>query len=151
MYAAAWKEIEYLRKEIDNRTRDQSTLERNIVVGIAGIYAALATVRILDEQVAASGSLLWCVPILLSIGGAARFYDNHRVIGLIGTYILELEAHLKPIGGGWQHFNKRPHRAGRHWWTIRINSWWVLVFITVAVPFALWWLRSAPAQSYGYS
>ena len=127
-------EIKYLRKEIELLTRDQSSLERNVVVGIGAIYTALATVPIVTPQIAAASKYLWFVPILLAIGGTARFFDHHNGIGRIASYIRELETHLEPLAGGWEHFHAAQPKSTAAW-TIRRLSWFVLIGITVAVPF----------------
>lgn len=131
----AQKEIEYLRKEIDARSLDQSKLERNVVIGIGAIYYALATVHIANETVVAYAKYLWFVPILLSVAGTVRFFDHHWAISNIGDYIYAIEAELKPIAGGWQHYY--PIAKKRHPWArwVRFSSWGILIGITIAVPF----------------
>lgn len=71
--------------------------------------------------------------MLLSFGGAARFFDNHLAISRIGNYIWELESRLRPMAGGWQHFHE-PRSKRNIAWTIRRSSWVVLMVITVLVP-----------------
>jgi hypothetical protein len=127
-------EITYLRKEIETRTGDQSTLERNVVVGIGAIYTALATVPIINTQIAAASQYLWLVPILLAVGGTARFFDHHSAIARIADYIRELESQLKPLGGGWEHFYAaRPRDAAA--FTIRWLSWYILIGITASIAY----------------
>ncbi|HEX6014578.1 MAG TPA: hypothetical protein VFY87_22855 [Geminicoccaceae bacterium] len=58
-------EVEFLRKEIESRSIDQRELERNVVVLLIGIYAALGTLAASDV----STELRDAIPPFLVISG----------------------------------------------------------------------------------
>jgi hypothetical protein len=144
------KEFECLRKEIEYRTANQCTIERNVIVAITAVYVAMAYVR--AGQLSWLHPLelyLWFIPALVSVAAAGRFFDDHVVIKNIGKYIKTRELLFDPEDKGWQ--NSEFHWAyvryglkirwltrmtvGLTLWEIRKLFWLFLVLGTFVVPF----------------
>ena len=147
-----FKELEYLRKEIEYRTLSQALVERNGGVAISAVYVALAT---LDTQRLAPGLVslnvyFWIIPFLVAVAGAARFFDDHNAIRDIGGYIAMLEKQLDPENGGWECYRAGQRKGtlpvhNQRWarlpWRIRRSSWFVLIALTIGIPIVVFWSR----------
>jgi hypothetical protein len=132
------KEVDYLRKEIEYRTLDQSRIERDVVIAVSVVYAALATLdpTKLTPVVEPQKIYFWFIPFFIVAVGWAKFAANLYAIDYIGKYIRDkLEKRFDPDELGWESWieshrkdkNKIPSRIRRY-------SWHVLFLITIVIP-----------------
>jgi Transposase IS66 family len=63
------KELEYLRKEIEYRTANQCSIERNVIVAVTAVYVALAYVR--------AGELSWLTPLEIYLWAPRKIGATH--------------------------------------------------------------------------
>jgi hypothetical protein len=124
-----------LRKEVENALADLSSLERNCVLAMSAVYAWLisqASLGGLDKRIG------WGIPVLLSVFSALRGYSLNRHLGVIGSYIRNIEKLNKPGGAdaiGWETFFQETGRGIQT--KIRIWFWGVLI----AFAFGVWVIK----------
>jgi hypothetical protein len=147
------KELEYLRKEIEYRTANQCSIERNVIVAVTAVYVALAYVRAGElSWLTPLEIYLWFIPVIFLLVSAERFFDDHIVIRKIGLYIRRRESQLDPEEKGWEsspyHWTKvrydlrikRPIRMtiGLSLWQLRKACWALFGIGTLVVPIVVW-------------
>src|SRR3954447_3122868 len=129
------KEFELLRKEIEYRTISQLSAERDVIWATVAIYGGLVTLwdKISDPLQTVS-LLFWFAPLIIVIGGASRWWDDHNVIREIGNYISERER-LLDTELGWESRRRRPEMIGKYYiskrpWFFRKVGWVFLFIVT---------------------
>jgi len=92
------KEFELLRKQIEMHVTEMRTVERNVVLGVGGTWAWLATHT--------TPKWIWSVPVLFVILGALRCHGIWTELGRLHEYIQRIESRFsaKEDPGGWEHF-----------------------------------------------
>jgi hypothetical protein len=130
------KEFELLRKEIEYRTTNQWTTERDVVLATIAIYWSRSKEVHYDQlpiNLQPIVWLFWLAPIFVFLAGAARWLDDRRVIDRIGEYILEREEIIDSESVYWQK-KRLSHPKSEQWpWLLRKISWIALFFIITIV------------------
>lgn len=126
-----------LRKEIESALSELSALEKNSLLGIAAVYAWLASQDHLAhffKVVAASA------PFFIASFGALRASSIGSHIALIGEYIRRIEVETKPGGPeivGWETFFINATKGGFQT-EVRVGFWVVLAAATFLVWIFSW-------------
>jgi hypothetical protein len=137
------KEFESLRKEIDDRRKDQWVTERDVVVATVAIYWALANADKIVAPLKGIIPLLWFSPLFIWLAGISRWMDDGRLITEIGRFIRWRECQLDPGQKGWEHFHVRG--ASRSvTFALRALSWAFLLVLNIVVPFYIIYTRRNP-------
>jgi hypothetical protein len=131
------KEVDYLRKEVEYRTLDQSRIERDVVIAVSVIYTGLATLDT-NRVVPALAPLIfyfWIIPFLIVAVGWAKFAANLYAIRNIGIYIAQLEKRFDPVDLGWESWIESHRQVGNKIPSLlRRRSWLVLILLTIVIP-----------------
>jgi hypothetical protein len=93
------EEFKAARVEIERHLTDMRSLERQVLVGDAAIYAAL----LFRENPIADKSLLslaWWLPPMIGLLALSRWRSSSEMVGRLGAYIRQNE----PDGQGWETF-----------------------------------------------
>jgi hypothetical protein len=133
------KEFEALRKEIDDRRKDQWTTERDVVLATVGIFWALATIGTKDLAAPLRGiiPLLWFSPLFVWLAGFSRWMDDVRLVEEIGKFIRMRELLLDPVEKGWEHYHL-PMSKHSVTYLLRLLSWIFLLVIDIGAPLFVW-------------
>lgn len=120
-----------LRKEVENDLKELSDLERNCVIGVATAYAWIATASALHAPLAVTA---WMLPILLPIFGSARSYSIGKHLGLIGGYLMGVEAKLLPMQSsetqdGWENYFEK--HGSKITTKVRVRFWVGFLLLTI--------------------
>ena len=138
-YRHEFARLEYstLRREIDGHVQETLRLEQYVGVTAAALYGWLATAEHLW------GSLVWFVPVALSILGAIRSLALYHQVNVLAGYLLGLETelyddqHLTQGGKlGWEaHYQQEAMKMWRRrrFWT-SVAVWVFLIIGTIAFP-----------------
>ena len=128
------KEFEALRKEIDDRRKDQWTTERDVPLATIAIFWALTTIQDKDIPPDLLGvlPLLWFSPLIVWATGMSRWLDDVNLVNEIASFIKQREKYLDPTHLGWEHF----HQAKKNMsvtYSLRLISWISVFVIDVVV------------------
>src|SRR5262245_27089832 len=103
-YGFHLNDVQYLRREIEHRSSQQSAIERDLVIALVAIYTGLATAQaaILDPDLRPLARLAWWLPFFLSLYARSRFFSHDSSIHRIARYLRRCEVELALTGFGWE-------------------------------------------------
>jgi hypothetical protein len=130
------KEFEALRKEIDERRKDQWATERDVVLSTIVIFWALGNATIPTPLVKAV-NILWLSPLIIWMAGFSRWVDDLSAVKQIGNFIMRREIILDPKNHGWEHYIAKVSK-GRITWIFRMLSWLLILAIDIGAPLFVW-------------
>lgn len=122
-------EFNALRTELMDRSKEQVSLESQMVLGSAAIYGALGTVTAFAPAVEPFVEFLWWMPPTLLVFGYFRWRANGERIAKIGRYIRSM-----PFDG-WEKFERDAAQADAqaektwYWQAIR-RGWLIAMAVT---------------------
>lgn len=116
-------EFNALRTEILERSKEQVSLESQMVLGSAAIYGALGTVVSFAPVVQPFVAFLWWMPPALLAFGFFRWRANGERIAKIARYIRAM-----PFDG-WEKFERGEAAKEKTWYWVAIRRGWILALI----------------------
>jgi hypothetical protein len=115
------KEYVALRSEILDAIKEARSLERYVIVTVAGLWAWMITHKIADWRA-------WLIPFGVVCVACVRAANIMQHLGTMGEYIRE---NLEPIGRGYEHFlykkRGKPKSLSRFVRTCSDYGSWVLL------------------------
>jgi hypothetical protein len=125
-----FEEFKTVRTEILTKLSDQKTLQRNVIVSLSVLYAVAATLDKYEISAALKPLtwVIWWIPFVIVVLGAASSYIDDKMIGLAGEYIKKLED-----DAGWPGWQTYFASKQRFWIHLPKFFWIVAIIATVAV------------------
>lgn len=130
------KEFEMLRKKMDECVAEFRALERYAILASAAVYSFAFTSTGMPYK-----NLIFWIPLLIALLGALRAWALSKYIGLIGSYIAELEVKSNAmVGLGYEQYLAR---AGVKREDIAAVVIWGSLIIFNAI---VWWEIARPGS-----
>ena len=126
----AFEEYKILHAELHGHVQETVALEKFAGAAVAAVFSWLVAQK---TATTLPGGWIWFLPVLLPLFGGLRCLALYKHIGLIATYLAELEKELgtdRSPDRGWEQFlnrRRRPVRGAIAW-----IIWVVLLVATEA-------------------
>jgi hypothetical protein len=101
------EEFKQLKDEIKSHREAQFALQRNVLIAVAAVYVAAATLEAqeIDPGLQPLGWVIWWAPPVVVAFAWAQTSISYAIIGLIARYITnKIEFNFALDHEGWEHF-----------------------------------------------
>lgn len=95
-------EYRILRGEIEERSKEQREMERNVVVIIAAIISFLLVNPAQKSELARLATIGWLIPPIVGFLALGRWLESLKMIKTLADYICLYEISIIGIEGAWE-------------------------------------------------